>query len=85
MIYPMMLKIDFGSIVSVGRKPKGLLITGVVNWLVKPFSMAFFGWLFFRHLFLPLIGAEGNLGVPGRAVSMGRLLSIDGARLRRRA
>src|SRR5207237_3639790 len=40
------------------RKPKGLLITVVVNWLVKPFSMAFFGWLFFRHLFLPLIGAE---------------------------
>jgi len=56
MIYPMMLKIDFGSIVRVGRKPKGLLITVVVNWLVKPFSMAFFGWLFFRHLFLPLIG-----------------------------
>jgi len=58
MIYPMMLKIDFGSIVRVGRKPKGLLITVVVNWLVKPFSMAFFGWLFFRHLFLPLIGPE---------------------------
>ena len=58
MIYPMMLKIDFGSIVSVGRRPKGLLITVVVNWLVKPFSMAFFGWLFFRHLFLPLIGPE---------------------------
>jgi arsenite transporter len=58
MIYPMMLKIDFGSILSVGRRPKGLLITVVVNWLVKPFSMAFFGWLFFRHLFLPLIGRE---------------------------
>src|SRR5437660_324149 len=58
MIYPMMLKIDFGSIARVGRRPKGLLITVVVNWLVKPFSMAFFGWLFFRHLFLPLIGAE---------------------------
>ncbi len=58
MIYPMMLKIDFGSIVRVGQRPKGLLITIVVNWLVKPFSMAFFGWLFFRHLFLPLIGQE---------------------------
>jgi ACR3 family arsenite transporter len=58
MIYPMMLKIDFRSIVSAGRRPKGLLITIVVNWLVKPFSMAFFGWLFFRHLFLPLIGPE---------------------------
>ena len=58
MIYPMMLKVDFGSILNVGKKPGGLLITLVVNWLVKPFSMAFFGWLFFRHLFLPLIGAE---------------------------
>jgi ACR3 family arsenite transporter len=58
MIYPMMLKIDFSSIVNVGRRPKGLLITVVVNWLVKPFSMALFGWLFFQHLFLPLIGRE---------------------------
>jgi ACR3 family arsenite transporter len=58
MIYPMMLKIDFGSILRVGRRPKGLLITVVVNWLVKPFSMALFGWLFFQHLFLPLIGRE---------------------------
>jgi ACR3 family arsenite transporter len=58
MIYPMMLKIDFASIARVGKKPKGLFITIVVNWLVKPFSMAFFGWLFFRHLFLPLIGQE---------------------------
>lgn len=58
MIFPMMLKIDFRSIVSAGRRPKGLLITIVVNWLVKPFSMAFLGWLFFNHLFLPLIGRE---------------------------
>src|SRR5579859_1929857 len=58
MIYPMMLKIDFGSIVRVGRTPKGLVITIIVNWLVKPFSMAFLGWIFFRHLFLPLIGPE---------------------------
>src|SRR5574338_825588 len=48
MIYPMMLKIDFGSIVRVGQRPKGLLITIIVNWLVKPFSMALFGWVFFR-------------------------------------
>lgn len=58
MIYPMMLKIDFASIVDVGRRPKGLIITIIVNWLVKPFSMAFLGWLFFNHLFLPLIGRE---------------------------
>ncbi|MGE5362112.1 MAG: ACR3 family arsenite efflux transporter [Bacteroidales bacterium] len=58
MIYPMMLKIDFSSIVRVGQRPRGLVVTLVVNWLVKPFSMAFFGWLFFSHLFLPLIGPD---------------------------
>lgn len=58
MIYPMMLKIDFTSILGVGKKPKGLLITLFVNWLIKPFSMAFLGWLFFKHLYLPFIGGE---------------------------
>jgi ACR3 family arsenite transporter len=58
MIYPMMLKIDFASIAGVRKRPGGILITLFVNWLVKPFSMAFLGWLFFKHLFLPLIGPE---------------------------
>ena len=58
MIYPMMLKVDFGSILSVGRNPKGLMVTLFVNWLVKPFSMALLGWLFFKHVFLPWIGPE---------------------------
>lgn len=58
MIYPMMLKVDFGSLLEVGKRPKGLLITLFVNWLVKPFSMALLGWLFFKQLFLPLIGPE---------------------------
>jgi len=58
MIYPMMLKVDFSSILSVGKRPRGLLITLFVNWFVKPFSMAFLGWLFFKHLFLPWIGEE---------------------------
>ena len=58
MIYPMMLKIDLRSIRSVGRRPRGLLVTLFVNWLVKPFSMAFFGWLFFRHVFTPWIGPD---------------------------
>jgi ACR3 family arsenite transporter len=58
MIYPMMLQIDFASIAGVGRRPRGLVVTLVINWLVKPFSMAFLGWLFFNHLFLPLIGRE---------------------------
>lgn len=56
MIYPMMLKIDFASIVGVRRRPGGILVTLFVNWLVKPFSMALLGWVFFKHLFLPLIG-----------------------------
>ena len=58
MIYPMMLKVDFGSVLNVGKNPKGLLVTLFVNWLVKPFSMAFLGWLFFKHIFAPWIGAE---------------------------
>ncbi len=58
MIYPMMLRIDFASIVGVRRRPGGILVTLFVNWLVKPFSMALLGWVFFKHLFLPLIGPE---------------------------
>lgn len=58
MIYPMMLKIDFASILDVRKKPKGLAVTLFVNWLVKPFSMAILGWIFFKGLFLPLVGAE---------------------------
>jgi hypothetical protein len=51
MIFPMMLKIDFGSLSNVAKKPKGLLVTLFVNWLVKPFSMAFLAWLFFQYIF----------------------------------
>ncbi len=51
MITPMMMKVDFGSIRNVGRRPKGLFITLFVNWLVKPFSMAAISWLFFRYVF----------------------------------
>jgi len=58
MIYPMMLKIDFSSILGVRKRPRGILVTLFVNWLVKPFSMALIGWLFFQHLFLPWIGRE---------------------------
>ncbi len=58
MIYPMMLKIDFHSLLSVGKEPKGLMVTLGVNWLIKPFSMALLGWVFFKHLFLPLLGID---------------------------
>jgi ACR3 family arsenite transporter len=55
MIYPMMLKIDFGGLRGVMKKPKGLMVTLFVNWLVKPFSMALLGWLFIGLLFRPLL------------------------------
>lgn len=51
MIVPMMMKVDFASIRNVGKRPRGLLVTLFVNWLVKPFSMALIAWLFFRLLF----------------------------------
>jgi ACR3 family arsenite transporter len=55
MIYPMMLRVDLGRVVEVRRRPRGILVTLFVNWLVKPFSMALLGWLFFKHLFSPWI------------------------------
>ncbi len=51
MIYPMMVQVDFGAVKSIGSKPKGLALTLVVNWLIKPFTMAALGWLFFRVIF----------------------------------
>ena len=51
MIYPMMVQIDFSAIKDVGKKPKGLALTLVVNWLIKPFTMAALGWLFFKVIF----------------------------------
>ena len=51
MIYPMMLKIDFTSIVKSVKQPKGLIITIITNWLIKPFTMYFFAWLFFYIVF----------------------------------
>jgi ACR3 family arsenite transporter len=52
MIYQMMVQIDFSSLHDVGRRPRGLALTLVINWLVKPFTMAALGWLFFRVLFV---------------------------------
>jgi ACR3 family arsenite transporter len=57
MIFPMMVQIDFASILEVRRQPKGITVTLVVNWLVKPFTMFFFAWLFLQVLFAPLIEA----------------------------
>lgn len=55
MVYPMMVGVDFASLKHAGERPKGLVITVVVNWLIKPFTMAALGVLFFRHLFAGLI------------------------------
>jgi len=55
MIYPMMIQIDWAAIRDVGRRPQGLALTLVVNWLIKPFSMAALGVLFFEHLFAPWV------------------------------
>ncbi|NGN98379.1 ACR3 family arsenite efflux transporter [Grimontia sp. S25] len=51
MIFPMMVQVDFSAIKDVGKKPKGLALTLVINWLVKPFTMAALGWLFFKGIF----------------------------------
>jgi len=58
MVWPMMIQIDFASLARVGERPKGLIITLVVNWLVKPFSMALLGVLFFEHVFTPWLQPE---------------------------
>ena len=58
MIYPMMLKVDFQSIKDVGKNPKGLFVTWVTNWLIKPFTMFGIAWLFFFVIFKTLIPAE---------------------------
>ena len=55
MIYPMMINVDFSSLKKVGQKPKGLCITLVVNWLIKPFTMAALGVLFFEYVFAGLV------------------------------
>jgi len=55
MIYPMMVQVDFAAIRDVSKRPKGLMLTLVVNWLIKPFTMAGLGWLFFRVLFVDLV------------------------------
>ena len=58
MIYPMMLKVDFQSIKNVGKRPKGIIITCITNWLIKPFTMFGIAYLFFYVVFKSLISAE---------------------------
>ncbi len=58
MIYPMMVQIDFSALKDVGHRPKGLMLTLTVNWLIKPFTMAGLGWLFFRVLFADWVNPD---------------------------
>ena len=58
MIFPMMLKVDFKSVRNVGRNPKGLIITGITNWLIKPFTMFGLAWFFFYVIFKSFIPAD---------------------------
>jgi ACR3 family arsenite transporter len=58
MIYPMMLQVDFSSVKKIGKRPKGIVLTLIVNWLIKPFTMAFFAWLFFDYLYAAFIEPE---------------------------
>jgi arsenite transporter len=58
MIFPMMVQIDWSAVKNVGQKPQGLLLTLVVNWLIKPFTMAALGVLFFQYLFAPWVDPQ---------------------------
>ncbi|MEK7408241.1 MAG: ACR3 family arsenite efflux transporter [Acidobacteriota bacterium] len=69
MIIPMMMKVDFAAVRNVGKRPRGLLVTLFVNWLVKPFSMALFAWLFFRHVFAAWIApADADQYIAGAII-----------------
>ncbi|MCA0929761.1 ACR3 family arsenite efflux transporter [Ruegeria profundi] len=58
MVYPMMVGVDFGAVAGVARQPKGLIVTLVVNWLIKPFTMAFLAVVFFNYVFAPWVQPE---------------------------
>lgn len=58
MIYPMMLQIDFGSLKEIRKSPKGVVWTVIINWAIKPFTMAFFAWIFFDHIYSAWLSPE---------------------------
>lgn len=58
MIYPMMVQIDFSAIKNIGQRPQGLILTLIVNWLIKPFTMAALGWLFFKVMFVDWVDPQ---------------------------
>jgi ACR3 family arsenite transporter len=58
MIYPMMIQIDWSAVKDIHKKPQGLILTLVINWLVKPFTMAALGVLFFQYIFAPFVDPQ---------------------------
>jgi len=71
MVYPMMISVDFSRLVNVTDEPRGLIITLVVNWLIKPFTMAVLGILFFKYLFAGMIPAEDADGYIAGLILLG--------------
>ncbi|GJL90464.1 ACR3 family arsenite efflux transporter [Hyphococcus sp.] len=71
MVYPMMVSVDFAGLKRVGERPKGLVVTLVVNWLVKPFTMAALGVLFFKHVFAGMIPPEDADGYIAGLILLG--------------
>lgn len=71
MVWPMMIGVDLASLKRVGERPKGLIITLVVNWLIKPFTMAALGVLFFKHAFAGLIPAADAAGYLAGLILLG--------------
>jgi ACR3 family arsenite transporter len=69
MITPMMMKVDFRAVSTVGQRPQGLLVTLFINWIVKPFSMALLAWMFFRFIFSAWItSAEAEQYIAGSII-----------------
>jgi ACR3 family arsenite transporter len=71
MIYPMMAQIDFNSLNNIGRHLKGLGLTVTVNWLIAPFSMTFFAWLFFKYIFAEWMSPEDASSYLSGAILLG--------------
>ncbi len=71
MIYPMMLKVDFASIVRATRQPRGLTVTTVTNWLIKPFTMYVIAWFFLKVVFRPWISDDLGTEYLAGAVLLG--------------
>ena len=78
MIYPMMMKVDFKSIKNIGKNPKGLFVTWIVNWLIKPFTMygiaSFFFFVVFKTWITPYLATEYLAGGQQQRVAIARAL-----------